>query len=112
MAPTFEGKILLVLPLLQLRKVPKSVIFAGDVPAVLKLSASVAAGLVNGHLQAPTVINLLVPTDQAWVASARADELTMSNCAWVTLSVPELWQLAHSTGKGSVRIMPKFKVKG
>ena len=70
---------------------------ADDVPAELKLSASVAAGLINRHTQAPYVINRILPADQLWLASAKEDA-TMSGCTWVALSVVELWQLAYSIG--------------
>ncbi|DBA87134.1 TPA: hypothetical protein ACH3X2_005239 [Trebouxia sp. C0005] len=68
-----------------------------NVPAELKLSASVAAGLINRHTQAPSVFNAILPPDLLWLASAKED-VTMSGCTWVALSVVELWQLAWSLG--------------
>jgi len=70
---------------------------ADNDPAELKLSASVAAGLINRHTQAPSVINPILPADQLWLASAKEDA-TMSGCSWVALNVVELWQLAYSIG--------------
>ena len=69
-----------------------------DAPASLKLSATVAAGLVNRHLQAPAVFNILLPTDEAWLLSAQREESALQNCTWVEITIPELWQLAHSSG--------------
>ena len=69
-----------------------------DAPANLKLSATVAAGLVNRHVQAPAVFNILLPTDEAWLLSAQTEECTLQNCTWAEITVPELWQLAYSSG--------------
>ncbi|DBA75299.1 TPA: hypothetical protein ACH3X1_010577 [Trebouxia sp. C0004] len=63
-----------------------------DVSAELK-AASVAAGLINRHMQALFVINPILPADLLWLASANHDA-TMSGCAAVALSVVEHWQLA------------------
>lgn len=67
-------------------------------PSYLKLSAAIAAGLVNRQMQAPAVYNLLLPTDKAWLQSAQAEEPSMQNCTWKLVTTLELWQLADSTG--------------
>lgn len=81
-------------------KVPGNVVYVlrlSDAPANLKLSATVAAGLVNRHVQAPAVFNILLPTDEAWLLSAQTEECTLQNCTWAEITVPELWQLAYSS---------------
>ena len=81
-------------------------LFGADyIAAELKLSASVAAGLINRHMQAPTVVTMLLPTDQSSAASARAEESTMRSCTWSELTVPELWRLAYTTGKNMTKMM-------
>lgn len=74
-----------------------STVFA-DAPPYLKLSAAIAAGLVNRHMQAPAVFNLLLPVDEAWLQSLQAEEPSVQNCMWKPITTLELWQLAHSTG--------------
>ena len=69
-----------------------------DLPPSLKLSASIAAGLVNRHMQAPAVFTLLLPADEAWLLSAQTEDSAMQNCTWKELTVPELWQLADASG--------------
>ena len=41
----------------------------------------------------------LLPADKLWLSSLQAEEAAMQNCSWITLTVPELWQLAHDTGQ-------------
>lgn len=77
--------------------VTSATVFA-DASPYLKLSAAIAAGLVNRHMQAPAVFNLLLPADEAWLKSLQAEEPSVQNCMWKPITALELWQLADSTG--------------
>ena len=72
---------------------------AGQLPAELKLTASVAAGLVNRHFEAPAVAALSLPADQLWLTSARNIEPSISDCTWKPLSLPQLVHLAYTSGE-------------
>lgn len=77
----------------------------GNLSPELKLSASVAAGLINKHMQASTVVTLSLPSDHLWVASAKLEEPTLTNCTWTEITVVELWQLAYSSGNTTAKML-------
>jgi hypothetical protein len=52
---------------------------AADLPQEQKLPASVLIGLLNRQAGVPTAIGKINPTDDAWVQSVRAEELTLRN---------------------------------
>ena len=91
--------------------VTSATVFA-DAPPHLKLSAAIAAGLVNRHMQAPAVFNLLLPADEAWLKSVQAEEPSVHNCMWKPITILELWQLADSKGDVHKSCNPKLTLYG